>query len=254
LLRYPGPSGSPSRPANHFARVEAFESGADSFYNGLTVSFKRRLATRYQVGLAYTYAKTIDTVTDFTSVVPFNPIDEVKMAAYPTLPGIDRGPSVNDQRHRVVTNFVWNLDYFHGLKNPVARYLVDGWELSGIILAQTGQPYSNAIGGDANNDTNSASERVPQDGRNTNYGPTIANYDLRVTKSIPLYRERVRFNLSLDAFNAFNQANFLAANVRNGKFNFVPATGLFTPTTNFGAYANQTLDNRILQISGKIVF
>ena len=27
-----------------------------------------------------------------------------------------------------------------------------------------------------------------------------------------------------------------------------------TPTTNFGTYANQTLDNRILQVSGKIVF
>ena len=254
LLRYPGPAGSPFRPANHFARIEAFESGADSFYNGLTISVKRRFSTHYQIGFAYTYAKAIDTVTDFTSVVPFNPIDEVKMPYYPTLPGIDRGPSVNDQRHRAVTNFVWNLDYFHGLKNPVARYAIDGWELSGIILAQTGQPYSNAIGGDANNDTNSATERVPQDGRNTNYGPTISNYDLRVTKSFPLYRERVRFNLALDAFNAFNQANFLASNVRTGKFNFAPATGVFTATTNFGTYANQTLDNRILQISGKIVF
>src|SRR4029079_18745365 len=126
------------------------------------------------------------------------------------------------------------LDYFHGVKNPVARYLIGGWGLGGIILAHTGQPYSNAIGGHANNDTNSASERVPQDGRNTNWGPTISNYDLRVTKSIPLYRERVRFNLALDAFNAFNQANFLAANVRNGKYNFVPATGALVPTTNFG--------------------
>jgi hypothetical protein len=26
------------------------------------------------------------------------------------------------------------------------------------------------------------------------------------------------------------------------------------PTTNFGTYANQSLDNRILQVSGKIVF
>src|SRR5207237_8462547 len=128
-----------------------------------------------------------------------------------------RRASANYPRHRARTDFVWNLDYFDGLKKPVARYVIDGLELSGIILAQTGQPYSNAIGGDANNDTNSATERVPQDGRNTNYGPTISNYDLRVTKSIPLYRERVRFNLALDAFNAFNQANFLASNVRNGK-------------------------------------
>jgi len=159
---------------------------------------------------------------------------------------------VNDQRHRVVTNFVWNIDYFQNMKNFAGRYFVNGWSLSGIILAQTGQPYSTAIGGDPNNDTNGFTDRVPQDGRNTNYGSTISNYDLRVTKSIPLFRERVRFNLALDAFNAFNQPNFLAGNVRNGKYTFNGTA--YVLQSNFGTYANQTLDNRILQISGKIVF
>jgi hypothetical protein len=42
--------------------------------------------------------------------------------------------------------------------------------------------------------------------------------------------------------------------VRTGKFNFAAATGAFTAATNFGTYASQTLDNRILQVSGKIVF
>ena len=253
LLRYPGPQGKPLRPMSDFARVEAFESGANSFYNGFTLALKRRFSTHYQVNLAYTYSKAIDDVTDFTSVVPFNSIDEGKMPEYPTMPALDRGPSVNDQRHRVITNFVWNLDYLHGAKSA-ARYLIDGWALSGIILAQTGQPYSNAIGGDAVNDTNSQTSRVPQDGRNTNYGPTISNWDLSLRKSTSLYKERVLFQLSLDAFNAFNQANFLASNIRNAKFNLVAATGAFVPTTNFGTYANQSLDNRILQVSGKIVF
>jgi hypothetical protein len=81
-------------------------------------------------------------------------------AEYPTLPALDRGPSVNDQRHRVITNFVWNLDYFHGLKSP-PRYLIDDWNLSAVILAQSGQPYSNDIGGDSVNDTNSQTGRVP---------------------------------------------------------------------------------------------
>jgi hypothetical protein len=75
-----------------------------------------------------------------------------------------------------------------------------------------------------------------------------------VTKAIPLYRERVHLLIALDAFNAFNEVQFLATNVRNGKFNFTAATGLFTPATNFGTYASQTLDNRILQVSGKITF
>ena len=154
----------------------------------------------------------------------------------------------------MVTNFVWNFDYFHGIRNAAVRYVVDGWTFSGVILAQTGQPYSNGVGGDANNDTNAFSERVPQDGRNTNYAPTISNFDLSLRKAIPLHTERVRLQLGLDAFNAFNQANFLSTNVRNGRYNFVTATGAFTPTNNFGTYASQTLDNRILQVSAKIVF
>ena len=230
----------------------SFESGADSYYNGFILTLKRRFASRYQVGLSYTWSKVIDTVAEFTSVVPFNSIDEVKNVQYGLNPNADRAAGNNDQRHRVVTNFVWDLDYFKGL-NRAARYLVGGWQLSGIITAQTGQPFSNTVGGDPNSDSNGFTDRVPGDGRNTNYGPTNANWDLRITKSIPIY-ERLKMNLALDAFNAMNHANFLVGNIRNGRYNFAAAGLTFTPTTNFGTYANQTLDNRILQVSAKIVF
>ncbi len=258
LYRYPGPQGAPSRPLTNFARIELFESAADSYYNGFTLAMNRRFSHNYTVNLSYTFSKVIDTVPDFTSVVPFNGGDDAKMALYPTNPGLDRAPGVNDQRHRVVTNFVWDLNYF-ATAPKLAQYLIGGWQLSGTILAQTGQPYSLAVGGDANNDSNSANERVPQFGRNTQYGPTIANWDLRVSKAFTLF-ERIKFTMALDAFNALNNANFLASNIRNGRYNatFVgtaanPAVN-FTPTTNFGTYSGQTLDNRILQISGKITF
>jgi hypothetical protein len=190
---------------------------------------------------------------DFTSVVPFNSTDDPKHPQYGLYPGLDRGPSVNDQRQRVVTSFLWDLDYFRSLSSPVARRLLGGWSVSGIILAQTGQPFSNGVGGDPNNDSNGFTDRVPQDGRNTNYAPTIANWDLRIAKDIPL-RERLKFGLSLDLFNAFNHANFIAGDIRNGRYNWVAATNSFTPLTNFGTYSRQTLDNRVLQISGKITF
>ncbi len=247
LLRYPGPQGSPSRPMANFVRVNAFESGADSFYNGLALALKHRFARRVQLGLSYTYSKTIDTVPEFTSVVPFNSIDDPKNVQYGLTPNLDRAAGSMDQRHRVITNFIWDLDYFHG-SNPAARYLMGGWQLSGIISAQTGQPYSNTVGGDPNNDTNGFTDRVPQDGRNTNYAPTIANWDLRITKSIPIY-ERLKLQLALDAFNAFNHANFISSDVRTGRYNFAAATNTFTPTTNFGTYSRQTLDNRVLQVS-----
>jgi outer membrane receptor protein involved in Fe transport len=253
LLRHPGPQGSPLRPLANFVRVNAFESGGDSFYHGLTLTFKRRFQSRYQVTFAYTFSKAIDTVVDFTSVVPFNSTDDPKHPQYGLYPGLDRGPSVNDQRHRAVTSFVWDLDYFDRNASPALRYTLGGWSLSGIILAQTGQPFNNGVGGDPNNDSNGTTDRVPQDGRNTNYGPTIANWDLRVGKAVPIW-ERVKLSLALDLFNAFNHANFLAGDIRNGLYNYVAATNSFTPLTNFGTYSRQTLDNRVLQVSAKIVF
>ena len=51
------PQGSPLRPMNHFARVEVFESGANSYYNGFTLSFRRRFSNHYLVNLSYTFAK-----------------------------------------------------------------------------------------------------------------------------------------------------------------------------------------------------
>ncbi|HJY87348.1 MAG TPA: TonB-dependent receptor [Candidatus Acidoferrales bacterium] len=248
LLRYPG------RPMSNFVRVSVFDNGADSFYNGLTVTLRRRFTTRYQIGLSYTYSKTIDAVPEFTSVVPFNPIDEPKNPQYGLTPNLDRGPSVNDQRHRVVTNFLWDLDYFHNVPNSVVRYLIGGWQFSGIITAQTGQPYSNGVSNDPNNDSNGATDRVPGDGRNTNHAPTMATWDLRVTKNLPIY-ERLKLQLALDAFNAFNQVPFLASDLRNTLYSFTAATNTFSgPISNFATPARQTLDNRILQVSAKIVF
>jgi hypothetical protein len=56
----------------------------------------------------------------------------------------------------------------------------------------------------------------------------------------------------LIALDAFNEAEFLAGSIRNGKFNFSAATGLFTPATNFGTFAN--LDNHMLQVSERSRF
>ncbi len=247
LLRHPS-----TRPLRSFNRVYVFENGADSFYNGFTLQFKRRFQTRYQVTLAYTYSKVIDTAPEFT-LVTVGSTDDPKAPHYGLYPNLDRAAGANDQRHRVVTNFVWELDYARKLSNTAARYILDGWTISGIITAQTGQPFSSAVGGDPNGDGNSLTDRVPQEGRNTNYGPTIANWDLRLAKAVPL-RERLKLQMALDLFNAFNHANFLAGDIRNGKYNYAATTNIFTAVTTFGTFSRQTLDNRVLQLSAKVVW
>ena len=77
----------------------------------------------------------------FSSLVPFS-FDDAKMVQYPTNPRDDRASGVNDQRHRFVTSYIWDCNnYAKGLP-AWARSILGGWEFSGILTAQSGQPWT----------------------------------------------------------------------------------------------------------------
>lgn len=52
------------------------------------------------------------------------------------------GPTPYDLRNRFVSNFVWQLPFskLARTKNNGLRYLTDGWQLSGVFVAQSGVP------------------------------------------------------------------------------------------------------------------
>ena len=92
-------------------------------------------------------------------------------------------------------------------------------------------------------------DRVPGVGRNTIRGPGFATADVRLTRDIPLYKERVVLRLIGEAFNVTNRANF--NNIVNTQYTF--SGGFYRPTTNF-LFASTTFDPRILQLAAKITF
>src|SRR5258708_7426378 len=55
------------RPITGFARIEEFESSANSMYNGLTIQLNKRFSENYQFLAAYTSGKVIDDNPDATS-------------------------------------------------------------------------------------------------------------------------------------------------------------------------------------------
>ena len=248
------------RPIAGFARIEEFQSSANSIYNGLTVQVNKRFAQNYQFLASYTFGKVIDDNPDATSVVPFSG-DDAKMVQDPLNLRGDRGPGVNDQRHRLVLSAIWDLDgYTHSL-NRSSRYLAGGWQLSGILTAETGQPYSGLVNSDLNKDSNSRTDRTPEFGRDTFYLPNFVSLDPRITKSIPL-TERVKVQLILEAYNALNRINYTSVSSTQ----FSTATGctgavticLGPPKTAFQAPLSTQLNfspgSRIVQLSGKITF
>jgi Carboxypeptidase regulatory-like domain len=90
-----------------------------------------------QFGANYTWSHSIDSASallaDGVSDSPF-PLDAFN-------PRLDKGSSDHDVRHRMVGHFVWQLP-FGSTAGTYQRYLLSGWEISGIVSFQAGQPFN----------------------------------------------------------------------------------------------------------------
>ena len=248
--RHPGTNGNPTRPNTAFGRISVFDSGGDSTYNGGFIQLVKRYRNNFQFLTSYTYSKVIDTAPDATAVTVGGG-DDGKEVQDTLQPNNDRGPGSADIRHRFVFSAVWDINYYNANSNPFVKYVLGGWQLSTIAQVQSGRVFNRLVSGDPNNDQNNSNDRVPGIGRNTLTGPAFETVDLRISRDIPLYRERVRLRLLGEAFNLTNRANFNG--IQNIQYAFSSATQIYTPRTDF-LRRTSTFDPRILQLAVKLIF
>ena len=97
----------------------------NSFQAGIRIENRHGLTTL----LAYTYSHEIDEVSGDLGTLsnPFNP-------AY------DRGSGTLDRRHIFNGSYVYNLPFFAHSSSLVARSVLGGWVISGIVTAESGTP------------------------------------------------------------------------------------------------------------------
>jgi outer membrane receptor protein involved in Fe transport len=208
-----------------YNRISLFESASKSLYHGLAVQATQRLTRGFQFIAAYTYSKAKDDRPDQTIVV-FG-ADDAKMVENQINPGLDYGRSDTDLRHRFVFSPVYEWGKIKWTDNPVARALFSDYGFSTIAQFQSGTPYSALVSNDPNNDGNRSNDRLPGTVRNQFTTPSIYQFDMRLTRSIPL-REAMRIRLILEAFNVFNHPN--VATVNNTFFAFSVVSGVNTLT------------------------
>ncbi len=254
--RFPGPI------LPNFVRISQFESTANSIYHAFVFQANKRFSNNFQMLVSYTVSKAIDDTPDATSVVAFSSGDDAKQVQNPFDLRDDRGISFTDIPQRLVVSWLWDLAYAKNLGNPVARAILGGWSLSGILTAQSAPAYSALVSRDLNNDTNSRTDRVPGLGRNTFRGFDFVSFDPRITREIGL-GERARLQLIFEAFNIFNRANFRTI-LLSGALPSLNATmfalatsgpnaGKLVRRSDFGT-PNETFDPRIIQLAAKIIF
>lgn len=252
VRRYPS-----TRPFTSFDRIVRYESTAESTYNGATVELRRRFRGKFQGSLAYTLGKVEDTVPDAVNVV-IGGGDDARFQSDPTDFERNRASGNNDVRHRLVFSAYWDLGYWKD-SGGVVKGLLDGWSLSWIASIQTGQPYSERVANDLNNDGNRSNDIVPGS-RNSHRLPTAYNLDMRLSRKITL-GPKAKLEIIGEAFNLLNTTNVSAQ--RDILYNFtngvlVPQLNLSNPRLNFGADVGTQVNfadtQRIVQVAAKITF
>src|SRR5262249_10883435 len=146
---------------------------------------------------------------------------------------------------------VWDLNYANALSNRAARAVLGGYQLSLISTMQSGRPFTVTVGGDANNDGNTRTDRPSYVGRNTIGGPNFEQVDIRFSRDFALYKERAKLRLIFEGFNITNRANYNS--ILTTQYNFNATTRVFSPATGFLA-PTTTFDPRILQLAAKVTF
>ncbi len=123
---------SPILPGLSLATSNILErdSGANSSYNALWLTVDKRLAKGLQFNASYTYSKSIDYNSQNGQGVTVQ--DSYNIQG-------DRGLSDYDARNRFVIHLLYELPF-------TGNRLKEGWQLSFITQAQSGNPLNIVIG------------------------------------------------------------------------------------------------------------
>jgi len=218
------------------AKVFAFDNGGSSWYDAVAVQLRKQMARTLSVQASYTWSHSIDDVSG-TPVVPGIPSNFT-----PGNYSGDKGNSEADQRQRGTVNWLWQPTVIKS-KSPFARFLVNGWEISGIatlaspqhrtpVLMAGAQQFSGVTMTYTNSlNASGGWNRVPFEGVGSlNTGSNQYSVNGRVTRTLP-FTERVKGMLMIEAFNVLNNQfttaiNTLAYTVTTGVARPAPGVGL----------------------------
>lgn len=259
----PGPGAVAARRPNPlFGQIRTIQDDEISNYEGLSVGLRHRFAHGLQFLASYTWSHTLDVSSDANnSGTPMNPYNWRQ----------DYGNSNWDIRHRFTTNYLYELPFFRGSKGVLHTVLGD-WQLSGITTLQSGLPFNVTISTDtANTSTNgkyrpnlvgapsancgsghligcigTAAFAIPSQyiygtaGRNLLHGPHLFDTDLSLAKYFSL-SERLRFQFRVEVFNLWNSSEFSNPAAVFG-------------TASFGNITSTSIDNREIQLAGRLTW
>ena len=257
---------------------------ANSSYNALEASLKKRFGHGVSFLASYTYSKVIDDASSFnmTGSAARPVAGENDLAQDPRNLAAERGPSLFDARHRFVLSYQWSLPFW---RQPHGWYqnVLGGWQVNGIVTLMSGTPFTvfdsrdASVQGGAPEITGFSAERpnlVP--GQNPNDGPHTTSAWLNAdafSRVIPDPLSPVQqfgtagrniavgpryANWDFSAFKSVHITESKEVEFRAEFFNILNHTNLRLPDSDIGSPTFNTIQTalppRLVQLALKFVF
>ncbi len=241
------------RPNSAYANNKQYSPAADSYYDGLSISYVQRPVRWGSYRVSYTWSKAIDNVSEFFFSSPVNNFNLRE----------DRSLSDDDQRHR----FVFDGTVHTSLEpaSTVAQRLTHGFQIGTILQYYSPLPFNIGTGQNSIQTTglrpcapgyvltataaNTCANALPGTmiGRNAGVGFDSLNLNLRLSRTIQI-GERFKLQGIVEAFNAINHRNnqIPTTTFGTGSYPTVPSSTFGTPTA--------VGDPRSIQLAAKLSF
>ncbi len=239
------PSTNTVRPYQGFSSIRQRITDSTSNYHALQMYMTKRQG-RLMLTASYTWSKVLADASGNG--------DNPDSGIFWTDRHYSYGPASFDRSHVFVTTYTYQLPTGRAIaSNGVGRALLAGWEVSGIVRAQTGSPLTisastvltggrraDYLGGNPILDTRdpngylnrdvftpAAENRAGTSGPGNVRGPGLYLWDFSLRKDTELWQEKGwKLRIQADLFNAMNRANYKSPNASWGS--------LVSPNNNFG--------------------
>ena len=226
------------RPYPAYANINFREASGSSTYHSLQARLEKRFAGALYFLASYTFAKSIDN----SSGIPASngssnsPQNSYNLRA-------ERGLSDFDVRHRLVFSYSYDLPLGlgkHWLSQGPAARILGGFQLAGIVVAQSGRPFTPVLSRDVSGTGqlqdrpnvigspilshpdpalwfNTGAFAIPaastfgNSGRDVLTGPGLVNQDFSLIKYVS-FGEARKLEIRGEVFNLWNHPNFSLPN------------------------------------------
>lgn len=245
-----------------FSNIQYVEDATNSHYESLQIGLQVRDMHGLTVNLGYTWSRVIDYMSqDLGGNINSNTMDNQTQITDPFNRGYDYGPGDMNRDQIFTLAYIYELPFFRHANNGFTKNVLGGWELSGIVTAETGfpitlyMPNGNSVGLGTNNTTNRPDILGPMTypgtfgeyfntadivappngvfgslGRGALSGPGRQNWDMTLIKKFGLgFREGANLEFRADAFNVFNHTQFAAVGSTFGQSTFGQVTSVYDP-------------------------